>query len=343
MLETDRSCFIKAGYASRMYSNYISNDSYFGFKNTFVDSIRATLGEYRERIDIYNNNQSLTLNAFNLLNGKTIEVPLEEFILNLDLPVMDQKIPRYSDTCGVATHLISSKAIEGALLEFFERQSLIFSWLTQEAPHAVDIKYASQFLEILPSNYKDFEFYIRDISLWNFVKVIIFIGFEREGDKFLIGCSAGFTFQEALEDAFNEAIAMGYYYINDAIYENGVKTYEKFDVDDIKDEYAKNFYSLSKEQFIEQVDYLIQAEVSVSKEYYADSIFKLEYLEKIEMDIFCTIIPNINDELFKTIKVFSPDAYPHMNTKTLDPEKYRISDIFKVKNFPNKHRALPFP
>ena len=68
-----------------------------------------------------------------------------------------------------------------------------------------------------------------------------------------------------------------------------------------------------------------------------------KFVEKFEIDIYVTFIKTpINNKNVKVVKVFSPDAYPHMNTEILEPLQYKISNkLLQNKEIPNKYKRIP--
>lgn len=66
-------------------------------------------------------------------------------------------------------------------------------------------------------------------------------------------------------------------------------------------------------------------------------------LSSIPLDYyFAAIIPNIGPNL-KIVKVFSPNAFPHMNTEIINPNDYKITKLIGINEFPNLKKPLPFP
>lgn len=341
-LEIDRSIFLKKSYSARLKPHYKGKDSYFAYKNSRISTMQALIGEYIERDSLYYNNNTKILNAFCLTTGETIELPISDVLLNLNLPVMEDKIPTYLDTCGVATHTISSKALDNALSEFIERQSLITTWLTKSESIEVDIKLIEKYIDPTNVLIKNYDFFIRDISLWDFFYVILFVGYDFEKEKFIIGCSANSSFEKALMGAYDEAILMEHYYQQDGLREDGRLIEFKYEGTILKDAYAQNFYKKTVQEFYEDVFFLKEKCTKPSKDYLVNK-FDLKDLKKTGLKIYGTLVPCQNNKNFKTVKVFSPDGYPHMSTDILEPEKYKISSLYNLEEFPNKGVMLPFP
>ncbi|MBE2911847.1 hypothetical protein HPJ99_14815 [Anoxybacillus flavithermus] len=67
---------------------------------------------------------------------KTIEIPLKRVLLCYNAKVFDGDLEEgidYNDSCGVASHVSSFRAVNNAFLEFFERQCFVHNWLTQSS------------------------------------------------------------------------------------------------------------------------------------------------------------------------------------------------------------------
>ncbi|GAB3810271.1 YcaO-like family protein [Virgibacillus kimchii] len=121
--------------------------------------------------DAYRYTEDEKLLSFNLTDGKIQKTNADRIFL------LDGAI--FNDTCGVASHLSSEKVIESAFYEFFERQCLVYRWLTKTPGKKVDI-YLINNKQIDHLYNKAFNFvddlYIIDISLHHSVKVILTIG-----------------------------------------------------------------------------------------------------------------------------------------------------------------------
>ena len=139
--------------------------------------------------------------------------------------------------------------------EFIERQSLVATWLTQSESIEIEEDVIKRYIDYNTSLLKDFTFFVRDISLWDFFYVILFIGYNFEKDKFIIGCSASSSFEEALLGAYNEATLMEHYYQQDALYEKGEVKHSQYKGTTLKDAYAKQFYDKTVEEFYRDIEF----------------------------------------------------------------------------------------
>lgn len=338
--------FLNKKYKTRYMSDYYSLDSSSGLKNSTLSSIQATVGEYIERDTLSNNRSKYKINAFNLANGEISSINIYDFLLNLELDALKDKFPKYADTTGAASHIHSKNAIEGAIYEFVERQSLIMSWLTREP----GLKISDKVIEKYLSDYslRDYKFYIQDISLWKQFKVIFIIGINLKEGLFIVGCAGHKNFHSAIDSAMEEIIILSRAFKGfKNVFPKNKKNKELVEsYENMKNEYARNYYSMTLVEFIDSYEYIFKNNILLNlndEEYFENESLNISDIKNLNVDLFCTFIPSENNVSFKTVKVFSPHAFPHMDTTRLNPYEYQIIKNFDIKSFPNIHKAIPFP
>ncbi|MNJ59437.1 hypothetical protein D3C77_551220 [compost metagenome] len=119
-------------------------------------------------------------------------------------------------------------------------------------------------------------------------------------------------------------------------------------IESIHDILITTFYSMDVEEFWEKFNYLMQSsdyidiESSTSNDDNFQDLVKKTH-ETFQIDISTCYLPfplkSIN---VKVVKVYSPDAYPHIWTKMYDPLDYKITKRLPPTSFPNKFQTIPF-
>lgn len=316
--------------------------------------IKAAIGEHLERLAVVKHfkksNVSGNFPAFNVLTGQIIKVPPENILMNFDLPVfknMDNTEFLFSDTCGLAAHTNTISAIVNAFFEFIERQSLIFTWLTKSSGEKIDKIFLQELnvqtkIQNLKESLEKFE--LINISILKDVYVIMAICYNDR--NFAIGLKSDTSLDKAIIGSINE--------MQMVLNSNTISQYSlrRDDIEvKVDNFYAKFFYNMDVIEFKNQYQFLFETAKTlkdVKNITPGIGIKDLHYLtkkfvEQFEIDIYVTFINTpINNNNVKVVKVFSPDAYPHMNTEILEPLHYKISNkLLQNKEIPNKYKRIP--
>lgn len=138
------------------------------------------------------------------------------------LPSIDP-IPTERNTSGCAGHFNRKKAINSAILELIERDAFLVHWINTISPKRIEIrdyksknKHTQYLLRTL--RMYGLESYLFDISSDIDVPVcLVVIGKKSEtGMRYFFGSSAGFNFDEVIQNAIAEALSvMNSRYIKD--------------------------------------------------------------------------------------------------------------------------------
>nr|WP_259547032.1 YcaO-like family protein [Heyndrickxia oleronia] len=317
--------------------------------NMTLNTIKAALGESQERIALFyslkkdkeciGNTKQV---AFNLLDGSIIDVPHHLLYLNYDLPVFkfDKGKENFiSDSCGVAAHNFSADCIEKAFFEFIERQCLIHNWLSKGEGRKIPLnslkdEMVKKKINLLKQYFEDI--HILDISLFKGISVVIIIAVNE--NVYSVGLGSNFKRDYAISSALNEF---------NMIFGSVINKYKKDRKISSNNIYVEQFYNMSREDFLIGYDYLINSQKEAENIPYENQginhVLK-KIKEDFDMNIYATFIPiEFNCINTKVVKVFSPDGYPHMHTKSLDPYKYKISKMLPNNNFPNLGKPIPIP
>lgn len=318
------------------YKNATGNSSTCVKKNTLM----ATFGEYNERFTLFHNMKSTIseLDAFSLFDNKRLKISPKSVYLNYNLRGLKDYNFSFADSCGVASHLTSEKALKAGMLEFIERQSLIVTWLSKIPGRQYAVSKIITLLDenvILKKFNKYFSFLkIYDISIYQGIYVILILG--SNGRLFSIGLNASNSLKNAVTGALDEF---------EQTYKSMlIRNYNDRKLLSSKDSdlYRDSFFNEDCDSFMKKYNFLSNSE---EKEIQDDvkSDIKSSLL-KIPINYYAVAIkPEITRTNLRIVKVFSPQAYLHMNTRIIDPSKVQINNFLKIRSFPNKGKLIPFP
>lgn len=337
-----RQNFLNAEIRSYIMPNEHSDGTGSSVSFSVNNTIKASLGEQLERSSMYKSyiKGPLDYPCFSMLNGELGHVNLDYLLLRHDLPVFKYEELSFSDSCGVASHKTSTLSINAAFLEFIERQSFIYSWLTESPGVKINI---DEIMNNMPEIKRKLimikkyisEIYFFDISIHEEVKVILVVGFGE--DSFSVGLNADWEIKNAIDGAlseFLESLEVNFYnHVND----ENIELYKKIYMNIIPKEFRKFYH------------YLVANSIE-KKNQFSESIKKYNFKEKVQkiskdlrINPQLTFIPSNFNSGIKIVKVFASEAFPHMNTMILEPENYPLTSTLGASSFPNKYRSLPFP
>lgn len=301
--------------------------------------LKAAVGEFIERHSLYFNYKDVdaTVPAFRLVNGDTIEVSAQDIVF-----VREGK---FNDSCGVGSHLKSTKAIEAGFFEFFERQSFIFNWLTCSSGQRISKKYVTgdenKALYKTLHSFID-EIYLFEISLHEDIYVVIGLGV---GEFFKgLGLAAHVDLEKAIHSTLSEMLQS----VNNNYNKKEVTVYEKEDRLDEMDLYKQAYVSLTPQEMLQKFDYLFKdpSEFTLRETGTLKNMNAL--IKTIERDLSlevygCFIEPFYKHYRTKIVKIFSRGGYPHMDPSQFDEETTHITFNRHVEEFPNAYKITPFP
>jgi len=235
----DRSIYLNQLAQANIYTtdNYTFGGHSAGVELSSV--LKPAVGEFIERHSLFFNKRKTDdyVPAFRLIDGETIDVSAQEIVF--------VRGGKFNDSCGVASHLNSRQAIEHAFLEFFERQSFIFNWLTCSEgliiPETLITDEKNKvFYKILHSFVDDV--YLFEISLHKDIRVVLGLGIGEFHKT--IGLSAHFDLQEAINSTFEEMLQSVSKYYN----KQEVTAYEEEELLDSMDIYQKAYMNLTAKE-----------------------------------------------------------------------------------------------
>lgn len=299
-------------------------------KFNFFERYLSSIGEYYERNAVFRQMNSKGFN--NVLQGINL---IDNSIVSIDKFDFD-KIVYFSDTCACSCHTNSYQALKTAFLEFIERQSFIFRYLTKTFRYKIIIDDLLK-SKIIPKELNYLDFY--EISLIDSVHVVLSIGIYN--GRFNISLGSGCDIISAIKKNINECMQIHNYY--------------KFDNLELSDRYSFKKSRDYFEVFIEiDLDKLINAYkfLDDSKVFVLDGDLSLKVdccNNKIIHELYemYSINPVLfflkNKKSFKVVKIVDFNWFPSLLPKSISEEKIKnIEKITGVK-IDRKCNFIPFP
>lgn len=299
-------------------------------------NITSTLGEFFEREVLINSNKikNKKLIAVSMIDGEKRYIDTNRVVSN----------GRFVDSCGMASHVLSEKLIKAAFFEFFERQSLIFNYLSQSVGKRLDIKACKELMNY-DSYIKNFVDKIQyfNITIDSAVNVVLAIALGNE--KKAIGLGTDINIRNAILKSQKE------------ILQNFAVDCTKYDNKDIgfdshnnseEDTYYNNFLSLSVEEIENKYMYLNDSQVEVIKENNTMEFNLKELLVRIKENyginpyvVFINSKRLINN--LKVIKIIDFNWFPHMRPEIYSKSIYEYIENKTGKVLLKNEKIIPFP
>ncbi|MED4129435.1 YcaO-like family protein [Shouchella miscanthi] len=350
----------------------LPNQHYSGFDGASTDFniksvLKAALGEHIERGGLYKNAgkiKKLKMTAFNLVKEEIVEVPTQNIIMCYFTPLLSENLKgiedEFTDSSGVASHVNSFDAYNNSFLEFIERQSLIYTWLSKKQGKKIRKQ------DLSDNNLKTYHLcfqYINEIHLVNIsitpdVYVVMILGFGN--DVMCVSCSADWDLQRAVSSALKESFQ---YFKNKPnkfrkvvkkSYELEIKSQDRYIAEDDPHYYSKHLMDnftprklkIAYKFIVESKDY--QNKTYKSKCIPSSSRELSAKIKRIGIQLginvnVCYIPMTIKNIPTKIIKIYSEDGFPHLKTDRIDPNQVKLSNNLKTRHFPNKGTMIPFP
>ncbi len=172
----------------------------------FAEALLQTSSKSESRVKKH---QFKTVRAYNLLSLDKIEIPAVLVALDNITAAQDLEFYPDRDTCGCSFHGNLENAVEGALYEFMERQSLLLYWLSGKANFEIsqDIVSGISFVdEILSSLRVEGELRIFDITLPGAPGHAILTLYGTKGKNSEIKYSTGLSYSVNLRKALSKSV-----------------------------------------------------------------------------------------------------------------------------------------
>lgn len=300
-------------------------------------NIIGVLGEFFEREILINANyiKEKQLLAYNLLTKDIKYVDTNSLIFENN----------FVDSCGMASHTISNDVIWSSFKEFFERQCLMTSYLSESKGIKINIlndSYLKKYDDYI-KNYVDIIDYF-DISLCNVLHVIIAIGLGDYHNA--VGLGTDTVVSKATKKAQKEILQ--YFATERSKYDQ--KVLETSNNHEYMDIYHTQFKNMSKSYIYKEYEYLYIKSNTIKIENIVDNYrenklkYMLEYInKKLNMSPYIVVIPSFrNIPHLKIVKTFDENWFPHMNINLFEENVYlRVSKHIKMELHRNK-KVLPF-
>jgi hypothetical protein len=308
-------------------------------QNEKILAIKKALSENAEREELYSlSNLEKTTSTVSFFEGKVTQETKPCFSL---LP--NDYYKGFRDSSGIAAGETSEMALNHAIYEFVERQSLVYSFLTERPGVKLDnVIVGGKIFEEL----KNGEFCINDISIVDGISVVLLIFGKEEG--FSVGLGTDKNQKKAAYKAFSEALGYGFHLIKNGKQEKEFLDYmeEGENKADVYSQYMHQFFS--KESLFEAYRYLENGKVAQSWKktlFLSRSVNLFEVSRQLKIPIKVQFLKsNLSESRIKIARVFSEDAYPSINNLEIEPLNYKVS--FFENEHPqmiNISKYLPFP
>lgn len=304
--------------------------------NYKTKNVMSTLGEFFEREVLINTNKlkNKELTAVSMIDGN---------IKNIDTAkVVFDKC--FVDSCGMASHILSDDIVKTAFLEFFERQCLIFNYLSRSLGVKLDIKNCSEVL--IYNNYiKNFVDRISyfNISLDNEIYVVIALALGE--DRKAIGLGTDIDCKTAILKAQKEILQ------NFAV-ECSKYNYQDigFDINEYseKDLYHTYFDNLSSLDIEKKYKYLENSPIEIVSNKVNNTLNLNNLLQKINKNygiepyiVFINTKRLVNH--LKVIKVIDFNWFPHMRPEFYNDDIYSYVEKRTNIILQRDVNIIPFP
>lgn len=314
----------------------------------------AACGEFNERYSFSVKPPGVEgyfLQGYNVIREEIVTVPLHAVYYSdaATLVPPGEERTRGADSLGAASHRTSRGALEAAWLEYVERQSLLYNWLTCSPGSRVSHEMLSPEIRQRVTRLNAYfdEVQIFDISLHPEVPVVLALGI---GGVFMgEGAAAGWTLWQAVEAAINECTSRVLHYVpwdtgrqglNLLPEEIGMERnlyvrefYKHYDPVTLRDayRYLTEEWAHLDANGVERVPAREEEIVGVMR----------RVGEALNIEPIVVRVPSLR-ESDRAVKVLAFEGYPHMFCSTYDPEDYAISFHRGVNKFPNRRRMVPF-
>lgn len=252
------------------------------------------------------------------------------------------------DTTGCAAHLRLDAALDGALKELIERQSLLRYWITKQVQQELitmeNVKYLKRDVQELIKNLqKSGSLKIYDITIPGFPGYAV-ISLYGADDSHIVQYCTGLSYSYSAVSAIEKSIlelwqsyAFLYYF-----------KVGGYDIEDISDNYQRHFWLSNKQEtFI-----LMTKEKPLREVLLTDFLARPEatrhelesHLKTITKNIFCYArSESLKDILIWYVRIFSPDLFIHMDFSSPINQENSISSECPIVYADRISSMVPFP
>ncbi|GEK35601.1 YcaO-like family protein [Kurthia sibirica] len=334
----------KGIFLNHHYNNFMTRKDKIDVKayevgfNGRTNNLKKVFGEFFEREILINNNNSSqnTHVATSLITGE------KKLVLKSSLIAVDE----FVDSCGMASHTQSNLVIKNAFLEFFERQSLIVSFLSKRPSERLRVSKESSFTHSYLLNFVDNVYYY-NISLSPKIFVVLSLAIGKK--KKSAGLGTSFNLNDAINKSQIEALQ---YFANDR-----TKIYEQLYNEassEASDLYHILFDKMSLDEFQDNYSYLLTQEFTSSLNQNQLPKKNMEEYNFLDLLIWCNKYLKMNPFIcsfpnkrgiahLKIVKIFDENWFPHLNASLYSIKD--IDNISKIIGTPLSKEVdwIPFP
>ena len=304
-----------------LFSSKISGNS---VNKNINESILSSIGEFFERKSMNMDEKRLTIPAISMRENKGINFQ-KEFLLKKGVLL---------DSCGIASHTCPHKAYINALMEFIERQSLVYNYLSKQK--AYKIKWNDEKLFNIPNKFKKCEFY--NISIIKSCFVILAIYSTKE--NFYIGLGTSTDINVAMQKSLKE---LNQFYVSEYYFPNDESV---IDYDKKIQDYSDIFSMLTIDELKTAYNYLNESKILYVKNGLKKDINNVlfELYDVYKIDPYIMLYDNFRRNSRQIImKVFDLNWFPNMNPRTFSEEHYKFVEKVTKANLDRECNLIPFP
>lgn len=319
----------------------------------------SAMGEYIERYvqgTVSHKIKDKYQEGYNVNTEQIEKVHILDMIMPKHLLFEESEGRDWNDSSGTAFHTSSIDALDGAFLEFIERQSLVYKWLLKSPGKKIDLDFHRKKDKNIEKAYRNLKAYFIDvesfeISITEKCKVVITIATSKLNKS--VGLGAAWDVESAVFKSLKETWQL----ISHKSPSHLNVQYDNY-IEELTDEskginlYADYFHELTVKEVKESYKFLDDGQSFYTNE---NDHFKKRPLNSIYINTIKSIAEDLNIELLityipssieqlsgYTVKIIGKGSFPHIKVDIIDPYKYTIKNIHKNKEIPNKGTMIPF-
>lgn len=317
----------------------------------------SAMGEYIERYvqgTLSHKIKDKYQEAFNVNSEQVEKVHVLDIIMPKYFLFEENEGREWNDSSGTAFHTSSFNAIDGAFLEFIERQSLVYKWLLKSPGKKIDLSHYAKKNKKIEKAYQNLKSYFLEIesfeiSITEKCKVVITIATSKLNKS--VGLGSAWDVESAIFKSLKETWQLishkspAHLNINyDSYIEESTEEGKGINL------YADYFHDLTVNDIKKSYEFLDDGGVyhctgNVVKRP-DDFIYVNEMKsigEELNVELLIAYLPSSIEHLSgHTVKIIGKGGFPHIKTDIIDPYKYTIKNVYKNKVIPNNGIMIPF-
>lgn len=292
------------------------------FSKSTQQCLSTAISEYYERIALYTINKDIQ----NMYKAYSL---LDKNIISLDKDTIKRK-KLMNDSSGMACHTDANLCLKNALMEFIERQSFVFNYLSKsEGFEIIELEFLKNIHnEELRENIR---FY--NISIIDSVYVIIGLGIAN--NNYYTGLGTDCDFRLAINKCIKEINQMDRVFLYN---KNRSRHNKKLDYDDL-------YLSLPYDKLKSAYSYLTNSKFKIIDpkiyEYKLEDIV-LEMNEKCNMNPLVVFHKRINNQNIKIMHIIDLNWFPSLSPLNYSEDNYSFVEKVMKSKLDRRCNFIPF-